>query len=115
MTHSTGNEIPIRCVNPSSQEITLYKHRVIGNMVPVDQSYRQTVKKLDSYNAETTIPRLPEAEPEEVTKNKDKWHNIEKLFEQLGVEDLQIDEYHKHELKELLKNIHIVSRKTNSI
>ena len=104
MTHSTGNEIPIRCVNPLPRDITLYKHRVIGTMVPVDQAYRQTVKKLDSYNAETNIPRLPEAEPEEITKHKDKWENMDKLFEQLGVNELQIDEHHKKELKELLKN-----------
>ena len=104
MTHSTGNEIPIRCVNPLPRDITLYKHRVIGTMVPVDQSYRQTVKKLDSYNAETNIPRLPEAEPEEITKHKDKWENMDKLFEQLGVNELQIDEHHKKELKELLRN-----------
>ena len=63
LVHSDKNLVAVRCVNPLPCEVTLHKNRIVANMFPVDQSYRDRSKEKlhGKYDSSIDIPRLPDA------------------------------------------------------
>eukprot|EP00116_Pleurobrachia_bachei_P000983 sb/3461245/ len=113
LVHSTGSLVPIRCVNPLPCDVTLYKNRILASMFPIDQSYRvQTMAKLKGkYDSSIDIARLPDAKTEVQTIEEGQWEDIEQLYEQLKVDQLDISENSKSRVKQLIKQYnHCFSR-----
>ena len=87
-------------------DVTIYKNRIVGFMKPVDcgESVRG-VHKVSSYGeyvATVNVPRKFWAEPEEVTKKKGKWEDIEELYKQLKVDEIDITSDLNTKLKDVL-------------
>ncbi|MCP4459200.1 MAG: DDE-type integrase/transposase/recombinase, partial [Cytophagales bacterium] len=94
----------------------MYKNQLIAFMEPFEkfqcvQSVHRARGNSDFYDSTLDVPRLPTAEPEHVTREKGKWETPEKLFEILGIDDMDISGCHKQQLRDLIaENSHCFSR-----
>ena len=115
LAFSCQNIVPIRCINPMPYDVTIYKNRIVGFMEPVDcgESVRgvHKVSSYGEYDATVNIPRKFWAEPEEVTREKGKWEDIEELYKQLKVDEIDITSDLRTKLKDVLAEFsHCFSR-----
>ena len=116
MSYSNKNLVPVYCINPMPWDVTIYKNQLIAFIEPYqpldDIKEAHVIKKATSfYDASIDIPRLSTAEPVEVTREKGRWKNPEKLIAQLRIDQIDISEDHKNELKSLITEFsHCFSR-----
>ena len=113
LVYSCNDTVPIRCLNPMPFDVTINKNRIVAFMEPVEgqQSVRGAHLVRKEYATEVTTPRLPDAEPEEVTRERGRWDNVEDLYRQLKMEDVEVPLKIKEELKDLIAEFsHCFSR-----
>ena len=102
MVNSRENIVPVRVMNPSDKPITLHKRTWLGKLQPIDLGERvmrvsaETVETEGSFDHVDTPDNL-DGEDEPVRTEWDR----ESLFKELKLDDLDIKESEKNELKEL--------------
>ena len=121
MSYSNKNLVPVYCINPMPWDVTIYKNQLIAFIEPYQPldniKEAHVIKKATSfYDASMDIPRLSTAEPVEVTREKGRWKNPEKLIAQLRIDQIDISEDHKDELKSLITEFsHCFSRNKHDL
>ena len=93
--------------NPLPTDIVLFKNKIVAFADPLVKTH-ETILKCNSetntqdYDSTLNYPRLEHAEPEEVTRQRGQWENIEDLHSQLGIDKLKISGEEKTKLKTLI-------------
>ena len=104
MVNSRENLVPVRVMNPSDKPITLHKRTWLGKLKPLDLGERvmrvtaETVETGDGLGHQITSDSTAEEEPVRTEWDK------ESLFKELKLNDLNISESEKDELRELCWN-----------
>ena len=124
LSYSQGNKINVHCVNPTDNEVTIYKNQLIGFFNPANhpvssevRSLKQVTGKEDWFDASTDIPRLPTACTVEETIQNGKWKDVSDLIKQLKIDELDhVPDYHKQQLKDLVcEYSHVFARNPNDL
>ena len=116
ISYSSKNLVPVYCINPMPWDVTIYKNQLVAFIEPFQPfdniKEPHVIRKASCfYDASMDIPRLASAEPVEVTREKGKWKDPEKLITQLRIDQINISDHHKNELKSLVKEFsHCFSR-----
>ena len=115
LVYSSNNVVPVRCLNPMPFDVTLTKNRIVGFMEPLrlQENIRGAhyVADTNEYPIDIGIPRLPGAEMEETTRNKGRWKDMNELYRQLKIDDIDASRDIKSELKDLIAEFsHCFSR-----
>ena len=115
LAYSNENIVPIRYINPLPYEVTVTKNRIVAFMEPLENGMSirgvHRVTENNEYDATIDLERLPDAEPEEVTREEGKWEDLDRLYEELRVNDVDLQPHLKGKLKELLAEFsHCFSR-----
>ena len=112
----TNGRIILAVANPLPTDIVLFKNKIVAFADPLVKTH-ETILKCNSetntqdYDSTLNYPRLEHAEPEEVTKQKGQWENIDELYSQLGIDKLKISGEEKTKLKTLISEYnHVFSR-----
>ena len=118
LSYSNLNIIPVQCVNPYPWDVTVRKNQLIAFIEPFQKLENvQKVKKVtnssDFYDASINIPRLPNAEPVDITKAKGKWENPLELIKKLRIDDIDITDETKSKLKSLISEFSHCFSKNN--
>ena len=116
IVYSHKNIVPIRYINPLPCDVTIHKNRIVAMMEPVDcgqqvKGIHRVSHQTEEYDPTVNIPRKNWADPEEITREKGKWENIEDLYKQLGVDDIDIPQELKNDLKNTLEEYSCVFSK----
>ena len=107
LTYSNKNMVPIQCINVLPHEVTVYKNNIVAFMEPLNKeesvrAVHRVTGQSDFYDSSLDYPKLPTAEPIEVTRENGKWKDPEELFTQLKVDKIDISPAQKEKLKGLL-------------
>ena len=115
LSYTEKNILPIHYVNVMPHEVKIYRNQLIGFFEPIHTEKVHSINKIDAqlpkYHGPQGIPRLPEAKPVENMISSGKWSNPSELHKQLGIQELEIPEFYKTKLKELINEYsHCFSR-----
>ena len=104
LSYSSNNLVPIHYVNVMSQDVTIYRNQLVAFMEPLENEIcTQGVHKvLHNEDFKNDVPRLPDADPVEVTIKKGRWEIPEDLHTQLQIDEMSIPQSSKKELKDLI-------------
>ena len=115
ISYTDHHVVPIHCVNPTDTDVTIYKNQLIAFIEPLPKhSGIEGVHRLkghEDYDSKVDLTRLPEAESIETTISNGKWDNVQDLLDQLRIENLDIPDEYKSQLKQLVSDYsHCFSR-----
>ena len=115
ISNSTGNHIPIHCLNVMPWEVTIYKNQLIAFIEPFQKldciKNIKRVRDTRDYDASIDLPRLATADPIEVTREEGRWPNPEELHKQLKIDKIDIPNNYKDNLKTLISEYsHVFSK-----
>ena len=105
LTYTDRNQVFIKCVNPTSVPVTIYRNQYLGRLEPfVRFSNIKGVHRVSESGEPQPhlLKRLPDAEDEETTRLNGKWNNPQDLLDQLKIDDLEIPAEEKQEIKDLI-------------
>ena len=108
INYSSGNNIPVHCVNVTDNDVTLFKNQLIGFFEPLPKlDETSKVRKLKfndkHYDASLDIERLPDACSIEETIENGKWDKPQDLIDQLRIDKMtHVPEIYREQLKKLV-------------
>ena len=107
LSYTDKNLVPIHYINVMPYDVTIYRNQLIAFIEPFEKfngvhSVRRVKTENSYYDSSIDLPRLPDAEPESVTKKNGKWDNPQLLFDKLKLDDLDLPEDTKQQLKDLI-------------
>ena len=95
LVHTDQNrQIPIRVLNPTDNEVTLYKRKLIGLITPIQQTSNSLRNVRVRHVRNTEAPSSP-------TPQEDDWTK-ERLYRELRVDQIDIPKVDKERLKKIL-------------
>ncbi|KAL5272465.1 hypothetical protein ACHWQZ_G000612 [Mnemiopsis leidyi] len=110
ISYSKKSLIPIHYVNVMDNDVTLYKNQLVAFLEPLCKNSRgiKRVNKLSGTNLcedySKDIPRLPDALSVDETIENGKWEDPTILHEKLGIDQMEISESGKQDLKSLISD-----------
>ena len=116
LSYTDKNIVPIHYMNIMPYDVTIYRNQLIAFIEPFEKFksvhgvHRVTTENC-FYDSSIDLPRLPNAQPEHVTKENGKLENPKLLFDQLKIDELDESEDTKQQLKNLVAEFsHCFSR-----
>lgn len=112
ISFTNKNIVPVHCINPGDQDLTIHKNQIIAFIEPFEPMKTvEQIHKVTEYDSKIDLPRLPHADPVDKTIASGKWKDPSELINQLNIDKLNIPDSDKSELKDLIIEFqHIFSR-----